>query len=151
MTLWLFLHLLGSALWLGGGGAIMFVGIASRGESRALLGHTARVQWTITRTVLAPGVLATILSGLMLTFRLMGAVGMGNAGLVTMQGLGLLAGLLTLFVTIPAYARLARLDPEGQHAAYVDRLRARARLVGAVSGIMGVLAMGGAAVYRYGA
>ena len=66
---------------------------------------------------------------------------MGNPWMATMQGLGILAALLTLSISVPAAARLARLDPMGQHAAFVDRLRKRQRLVGLITLAMGLLAL----------
>jgi hypothetical protein len=38
----------------------------------------------------------------------------------------------------------------GQHAAFVDRLRKRQRLVGLVTLAMGLVALLGGAMYRYG-
>lgn len=150
MALLLFLHLLGMTAWLGGSFASMVIGIAGRAEQRSSLGTVARSQWAVSRLLILPGSLLTVLSGLFLTFRLMRSNVMGNPWMVTMQGLGLLGALLVLTIAVPAAARLARLDPEGQYAAYFDRLRLRLRLVGSIAGTMGLIAMLAAALYRYG-
>ena len=150
MTAWLFLHLLGVVLWLGGGSAAMVVAITSRSMDRASLGTIARLQWAIVRTLMFPGALLTVVTGLFLTVRLMQGSAMGNGWLVTMQGLGLVGALLVLAVLVPTAARLARLDPLGEHAAYFDRLRARQRIVGSISGLLGLVALLAGAAYRYG-
>lgn len=150
MVLWLYLHILGFALWLGGGVAMLLAGNAADKEGRPALGLVLRLRSDIARFAVAPGALFATLSGLMLTFRNIHAPQMGSPWMATMQGAGILAALLTLAVTVPGEARLARLDPMGQHAAFVDRLRKRQRMVGYASMALGLLALLGGAMYRYG-
>lgn len=150
MVAWLFLHILGFGLWLGGGIAILLHGLAAEKEGRPALGLITRLQSGVARFVVAPGALLTTLSGLMLTFGNIHSPTMGNPWMATMQGMGILAALLTLSISVPAAARLARLDPMGQHATFVDRLRKRQRLVGMISLAMGLVALLGGAMYRYG-
>ena len=145
--LWLFLHFLGFAMWLGGGLASMFAGIASRSETRSGLGAVVRAQSAIQRMIIAPGALLTILSGLMLTFALAG-MGSANVWLMVMQGAGLVAGLLTLFVALPTATRLSRLDPSSEQAAYFDELRKRQKVVGMIWGALGLLALVGGSLVR---
>ena len=52
---WLFVHLLGFTMWLGGGVGAMFVAIAARSEDRAALAVVARSLATMHRKVIAPG------------------------------------------------------------------------------------------------
>lgn len=146
----LFLHLLGVTLWLGGGFASMVVGLASKSEHRAALGTVARLQWAILRTLVLPGSLLTVFSGLMLTFRLMHGGRMGSPWMVAMQVLGIGGAMLALFVSVPTAARVTRIDPAGEHGAWFDRMRLRLRIVGAISGTMGFLALLAGAWYRYG-
>ena len=150
MVLWLFLHVFGFGLWLGGGVALLLNGLAAEKEGRPALGLIMRLQSGIARFAVAPGALLTTLSGLMLTFGNIHTPTMGNPWMATMQGLGILAALLTLAISVPAAARLARLDPMGQHATFFDRLRKRQRLVGLLSLVMGLGALLGGAMYRYG-
>jgi Predicted integral membrane protein (DUF2269) len=138
--LWLFLHLLGFVMWMGGGIATMFAGIAAKSEDRAGLGAVARAQAAVQRIVIGPGALLTVLSGLMLTFALGGMAG-GSVWLMVMQGAGLVGALLTLFVAVPTASRLARLDPTGSEAAYFDELRNRQKVVGMVWGVLALLAL----------
>ncbi|HEX2451377.1 MAG TPA: DUF2269 family protein [Gemmatimonadales bacterium] len=142
IRLWLFLHLLGFTMWLGGGIGAMFAAIAARRESGQALSGVVRGQAAVQRLIIGPGALITVLSGLMLTLNVerSGAPGTAGPWLMVMQVCGLAAGLLTLFVTVPTSARLARLDPE-VHGAVFERLRSRMRIVGAVSGSLGLVAL----------
>jgi hypothetical protein len=149
-AVWLFLHLLGFTLWLGGGMASMFAGIMARKEDRVGLGAVVRAQAAIHRTIIFSGALLTVLSGLILTFRISAGRTAGfNLPLVVMQGAGLIGALLALFVSIPTAAKLGRLDPVAQTAAF-DELRARQRIIGSISGTLGLIALLAAALYRYG-
>ena len=138
--LWLFLHLLGFVMWMGGGLAAMFAGIAAKSEDRAGLGAVVRAQSAVQRIIIGPGALLTVLSGLMLTFALTGMAGV-SIWLMVMQGAGLVGALLTLFVAVPTAIRLARLDPIGANAAYFDELRNRQKVVGMVWGVLALLAL----------
>jgi hypothetical protein len=139
---WLFLHLLGFTLWLGGAIASMIMGIAAKREDRSGLGAVVRSQATLTRVAIAPGALVTVLSGLILTFQLSGVDLAGfSFWLVTMQSAGIIAALLTLLISLPTATRLGRLDPTGEGARYFDELRARQRIVASISGTFGLVAL----------
>lgn len=149
IRLWVFLHILGFTLWIGGALAAMVAGIASRREDRAGLGAVVRTQAAVQKVVVAPGALLSVLSGLMLTFSVTSLRG-GEAGfnfwLVLMQGAGLVAALVVLMVGLPTAAKLARLDPDGPGAAYFDELRQRQRVVGSVAGLLALAALVGGAM-----
>jgi hypothetical protein len=68
--------------------------------------------------------------------------------LMVMQGTGLVAALLTLFVAVPTASRLARLDPTGPDGAYFDELRNRQKVVGMVWGVLALVALVGGAMVR---
>ena len=139
---WLFLHLLGFTLWLGGAIASMIVGIAAKAEERSGLGAVVRAQSQLTKVAIAPGALLTVLSGLILTFRLSGGDFAGfSIWLVIMQGAGLIAALITLLIALPTAARLGRLDPAGEAARYFDELRSRQRIVASIAGTFGLVAL----------
>jgi len=146
---WLFVHILGFTLWIGGALAAMVAGIAGRGEDRAGLGTLVRTQAAVQKTLVAPGALLAVLSGVMLTFMVTSLRG-GEAGfsiwLVLMQGAGLVGALIVLTVGLPTAAKLARLDPEGPGAAYFDELRQRQRVVGSVAGVFALTALVGGAM-----
>jgi hypothetical protein len=148
---WLFLHLLGFTMWLGGALASMAAGIASRREDRAGLGAVARGQAAISKTIVAPGAILVVLSGLVLTFSVAGRMGelVGfNVWLMVMQGAGLLGALLVLLIALPTAAKLGRMDPEGPGAAYFDELRNRQKIVASVSGTLALVALVAGALVR---
>ena len=139
--IWLFLHLLGFTLWLGGAIASMIIGIAAKREDRSGLGAVVRSQATLTKIAIAPGALLTVLSGLILTFQLTTDIAGFSIWLMVMQGAGIIAALLTLLISLPTAMRLGRLDPTGEAARYFDELRARQRIVASVSGTFGLVAL----------
>ena len=139
---WLFLHLLGFTMWLGGAIASMVIGIAARQEERSGLGSVVRAQSKLTKVAIAPGALLTVLSGIILTFQLSGGEIAGfSLWLVIMQGAGLIAALITLFISLPTATRLGRLDPAGEASRYFDELRARQRIVASIAGVFGLVAL----------
>ena len=150
--LWIFLHLLGFVMWLGGGLAAMFAAIASKGTPRDQLGTVARLSAAIYTKVIGPGAALVVLTGVVLTMQLMSALGAGSGGslspwLMPMQGAGLLGAALVLVVSVPAAAKLARVDAVAQGPAF-DALRARLRIVGAIAGVLGVIALFSGAMVR---
>ena len=141
---WLFLHLLGFTMWLGGGLAAMVAGIAAKREDRAGLGAVARAQAAIHKAIIAPGAILVVLSGLILTFSVSGRTGelVGfSVWLIVMQGAGLIGALMVLLIGLPTAAKLARLDPMGQGAAFFDELRQRQRIVASASGVLALVAL----------
>jgi hypothetical protein len=151
IRLWLFLHLLGFSMWLGGGLASMVAGIAAKREGREGLGAIVRSQAAAWKAIVAPGALLTVLSGLILTFSVVGRTAElagFNPWLGVMQGAGLLGALLVLLIGLPTAARLARLDPMGQGAAHFDELRTRQKIVASVSGTLALVALVAGAMVR---
>jgi len=141
---WLFLHLLGFTMWLGGSLGVMVAAVAARREDRVGLGAVVRAQSSIHKVIVAPGALLTVLSGLILTFSVVGRTGelVGfSIWLVIMQGAGIVAALLTLLITLPTSSKLARLEPSGPHAPFFDELRQRQRVVASISGMLGLVAL----------
>jgi len=139
---WLFFHLLGFTMWLGGAIASMIMGIAAKGEERNGLGSVVRAQSVLTKAAIAPGSLLTVLSGIILTFQLSGGDFAGfSIWLVIMQGAGLIAALMTLLIALPTATRLGRLDPTGEAGRYFDELRARQRIVASIAGMFGLVAL----------
>ena len=139
---WLFLHLLGFTMWLGGAIAVMIIGIAAKREDRHGIGAVVRAQATLMKVAIAPGALVAVLSGIILTFRVGGADLPGfSLWLMLMQGAGLVAALLTLLIALPTATKLSRLEPTGETAHYFDELRHRQRIVGSISGTLGLVAL----------
>jgi hypothetical protein len=148
---WLFAHLLGFTMWLGGGLASMVTGVAAKREDRPSLGAVVRAQAAVQKMIIAPGALLTVASGLILTFSVsarMGELVGFNLALVVMQGAGLLGALVSLTVALPTAAKLGRLDPLGPGAAYFDELRQRQRIVSSISGTLALVALVAGALVR---
>jgi hypothetical protein len=151
IRLWLFLHLLGFTMWLGGGLAVMVAGVASKREERAGVGAVVRTQAAVYKAIIGPGALLAVLSGLMLTFSVSARIGelVGfSLWLLIMQGAGVLGALVVLLIGLPTAAKLSRLDPVGPGAAYFDELRQRQRVVGSVSGTLALVALVAGALVR---
>lgn len=148
---WLFLHVLGFTLWVGGAIASMVAGVSAKREGREGIGVVARAQAAIQKVLIGPGALLTVLSGLMLTFRATGMTGelLGfNPWLVLMQAAGIVGALVALLISLPTASKLARLDPAGQHAAYFDELRARQKVTSSIAGVLALAALVGGVMVR---
>jgi hypothetical protein len=140
---WLFLHLLGFTMWLGGAIASMVMGITAKREDRHGLGAVVRAQASLMKAAIAPGALLAVLSGLILTFQISAGgdlVGF-SLWLMIMQGAGLVAALLTLLISLPTATKLGRIDPAGERAQYFDELRQRQRIVASIAGTFGLVAL----------
>jgi uncharacterized membrane protein len=153
MALARFLHMLGQCLWIGGGIAAMTLAISSRGEHPNVRATVYRLLGKVHGLVIAPGAGLTVLSGIWLTMG-MARVGrseeLGKAGLATMQGAGIIAGILVLFVALPTASLLARAsapDEKGQLPPAFERLRKRQMIVSSVAGVLAVLALAGARLF----
>ena len=147
----LFLHLVGFVLWMGGGFAAIQLGMAMRRAPRTGLVAMVVLQGKFLRAQILPGVLLTVLSGLLLTLRLYGSATAAAgfpAALMVMQGTGLLGALLVLVVMLPTHTRLARLDPLGAQAPLFDALRGRAALGGSLAGALSLVALVTGALLR---
>ena len=142
--LWVAAHFLGFVLWMGGGFSAMTVGIAMTGVPRAQLQVMAGIQGRLHRALILPGVLLTVISGLMLTLELYGTAVSATGfpvPLMVMQGAGLVAAILVLVVGFPAVSRLSRLDPSGEYAPLFDALVRRARLTGLLTAALALTAL----------
>jgi hypothetical protein len=139
--LWLLLHFLGFAMWMGAGYSSMVAGIRGRREERNIQGAVARLQAALGRLLIGPGALLTLVSGVFLSLRMVGNNGPPSVWLMVMQGAGVIAAGLTLFVVLPTVSRLARINPVGETSALFDALRLRHAVVGSISGTLGLIAL----------
>jgi len=147
---WIFVHLLGFTMWLGGALGAMTVGIASRREAREHLGAAVRLLAAVYRVLIFPGSLATVVSGLVLTLIIYGGPGAMEAvnhWVMTMMATGLIAALITLIAVVPTAFRTTRLDPVTQ-AVQFDALRKKVSRLGMISGTFGLIALISGALSR---
>lgn len=141
--MWLSLHLIGFTGWLGGLLALLALSQGSAREGAAWRGPLARARGGIYRLLVGPGAMLTVVSGMILTLQLYGeatSVGLSHA-LMTMQGLGLVAALLSLIVSVPTASRLSRLEPTGPAERLFVQLEARLRLADGITLALGVAAL----------
>ena len=150
--LWLSIHLLGIVFWLGGLLTARLLAAALRQEDPLGISAVVRAQSSIYRVAVGPGAMASVLSGMILTLQLYGeATSVGLSGtLMTMQGTGLIAALLSLIISVPTASRLARLEPGGPAAALFAALNRRLNLTDWVTLLLGSLAMVAGAWGRVG-
>lgn len=145
--LFLFLHYLGSALWIGGALAAMAARMGGRREGPEAEAVLARVLSRVHIYVVAPGALLTVGSGFGVAFNYMahGASDILSATPISiMMGAGTLGALLVLFVGMPTaqkIAALAQVDDGGQFPALYLRLRRRQAVVQTIAGVLALTAL----------
>jgi uncharacterized membrane protein len=142
----LLLHNLGFILWIGGSIAAMSIGTRMRQLPRRELAVPLELQGRLLRGMILPGVVLSVLTGLLLTLRLYGtatSVSGYPPALMLMQGAGLMGGALVLVVNLPAMSRLTRLDAEGPHGPLYDLLRRRISFAGMLAGVLALVALAG--------
>jgi hypothetical protein len=109
MTTVLVLHLLGVGLWLGAGCVALAFAADAKADSPMRLPRLLLLG-RIYSLVLAPGAVLATGSGIALTMMAMSAgfgARLGEPALATMQALGVLAGVIEVFVAFPTAQRLA--------------------------------------------
>ncbi len=152
-SFWIFLHLLGGAMWIGGGLAAMFVSLAAKDLGRAEQGLTAKLVARVYGRLIAPGAALIVVSGLFLTMTYMGAMNRGeiemavSPWIMVMQGLGIVGAMVIFAVAFPAVNRLTRIDPVNQADAF-DALRRRQRLAGMIATTFAFISLVAGAFYR---
>jgi uncharacterized membrane protein len=132
-----FLHLIGIGLWLGGGTAVLALGTAA-GSAGAGRAERLSLLSRLYGMIVGPGAVLATLSGIALTM-LVSSRGegarLGHPAAVGMEVLGLVAGVLEIFVTFPAAQRLGRLIAAAEPA---EETRAGERLRRRVTVMLGV-------------
>lgn len=134
MILLRFLHLIGIALWLGGGTVGLLFANAAKQDTPMRIPRLLLLG-RMYSTVIAPGAMLATATGIALTMTAMSAgfgAALGSPPLAAMQALGLVAGLVEIFVAFPTAQRLAGFAAATLDGAPWAGERLRARLVGVV-------------------
>lgn len=154
MLLIRFAHFLGQALWIGGAMTAMIIAVGVRRESSEVRAVTFRLLYRVHALIVGPGALLTVGTGLLMTMQY-ASNGMSGAlsspGLWIMQGAGLIAGLLVLFISVPTAARLGSLavaSDDGRLPPAFERLRSRQATVSSVAGALALLSLFAGVVLR---
>jgi uncharacterized membrane protein len=150
-NVWRLVHYLAFVAWIGGALGVLWAELVMKKTDRSLWGGIADVQAALYRALVGPGSILTVASGVVLTFRMYGALsGQSHPWLGMMQGMGFLGALITLLGAMPAAGKLARLEPLGETAAAFDAARNRLWITGIIAGICSLLALVAGALYRTG-
>jgi hypothetical protein len=139
---WLLVHLIGMTAWLGGGLANMLGGITAKSFAPAERLAAYRLMGAVHRSLVGPGAVLVLISGIMLTVSYM-KIGITPGWLNLMMGTGMLGGLITIALQVPTAARLARLelDPRGELPESFAGLRKRLAFSGMSAGILILIAL----------
>jgi hypothetical protein len=147
MNVLLFIHFLGSALWIGGAIAAMVVALNARTEDGIVRAGAFRLLAPVHTLVVGPGALLAVASGILLTMQLMTS---GSAELMAapriwvMQATGLIGGLMVLFVGLPTAVKmggLAMVDETGSLPRSFERYRKRQAAVSSVAGVLAIVSL----------
>jgi hypothetical protein len=139
---WLFLHFIGFAAWLGGGLAMMLAGITAKHfppEERLAVYRTTGV---VARNLVGPGALLVLVSGFILSLPFFKTADVPG-WLITMQALGLIGAVIAIGIVTPTAARMGRLelDPRGEMPERFAGLRRRQVIFATVAGVFALLAL----------
>ncbi len=146
-----FLHLLTTAAWFGGALAVMTLAVVTRGQGESERSFVTVLIGRLYSRLIGPAAAVSVLSGVSLTMILaiqgFGPM-LGSPRLAVMQGAGLLAGILVLFVGLPTAVRLGRLaasaGAEGLPSE-CEELRRREGIIQSMAGLLMVVAFYAAA------
>lgn len=145
--LWLFVHLSGMTMWLGGGMASMISGVVAKKLAPAERLAVYKATGAVHRVLVRSGAIAVVLSGVFLMLPMMG----GLPGWVHMMTTaGLLGAIVAAAVSVPTASALGRLelDPRGELPESFARLRKRQAIVATIAGALGILALMAGTILR---
>lgn len=148
--LWLFVHYMGFAAWLGGGLAMMLAGVTAKHfppEERLAVYRATSV---VARNLIGPGALLVLLSGFVLSLPFFKNA-IVPTWLLAMQALGLFGAIIAIAIVTPTAARLGRLqlDPRGELPEAFAGLRKRQAVFATIAGIFALLALLAGTAFRY--
>ncbi len=147
---WLFIHVIGFTLWLGGGIATMVAGVAAKGFEPIQRLAAYRLIGAVQRLLVGPGAIAVVASGVVLSTPYM-KQGVVPGWLMLMMTAGILGALGAVGISVPTAARLARLEvnARGELPEAFGRLRKRQIFAASIAGALGLIAMGAATIGRW--
>ena len=146
---WLFIHVLGIVLWIGGGLATMVAGVAAKQFTPETRLAAYRLTSAVQRVLVGPGAVAVLVSGVVLTMRYM-RDGVIPGWLALMMATGIPAAAVALGVALPTAARLGRLelDVQGGLPAPFAALRLRLVQTASIAGGLGLIALVAGTILR---
>ena len=145
--LWLFVHLSGMAMWLGGGMASMVSGVVAKKMAPAERLAVYKALGAVHRVLVRSGAIAVVLSGVFLFLPMMrGAPQWVNM----MMGAGIVGAVVAAAFSVPTATALGRLelDPRGELPESFARLRKRQAIVATIAGALAILALMAGTIFR---
>ncbi|MDH3456805.1 MAG: hypothetical protein OER90_08190 [Gemmatimonadota bacterium] len=147
MSLLLFTHVLGCAMWIGGGLAGLMIEMGVKQESVEVRAGAFRLLARLHTLVIGFGALLVLGSGVVLTMSL-DTEGLGDLmrepRLWVMIVAGLLAGFMVLFVGLPTASRMGALavpSSKGELPPAFEMYRRRSAWITVISGTLAVIAL----------
>jgi hypothetical protein len=138
---------LGVCLWIGGGIGAMMIALGARQEPNEVRAAIFRLLARVQTTVIGLGALLVLASGVLWTMDMysdgMDAV-LSEPSRWVMIVVGLIAGLIVLFVGLPTATRLGGLavtSPQGELPAAFEVYRKRLMVVSCLAGALALLAL----------
>ena len=145
--LFTFLHLLGIGLWLGGATVAVLVISLETAESPASWATVDQMIGKIYAWVVGPGAILGVAAGIAITMTAASqgfGARLGEPPVAAMQGIGLLAGLVEIFVSLPASQRLGRIGAMSdgtETSALAGKYRGRVRNASGFALVLVVIAL----------
>lgn len=145
--LWLFVHLSGMAMWLGGGMASMISGVVAKRLPPAERLAVYKATGAVHRVLVRSGTIAVVLSGVFLVMPMMSAI---PSWVQMMMGAGILGAIVASALSVPTASALGRLelDPRGELPESFARLRKRQAIVATIAGALAIVALMAGTLFR---
>lgn len=145
--LWLFVHLSGMAMWLGGGLASMISGVVAKRLAPAERLAVYKATGAVHRVLVRSGAIAVVLSGVFLVMPMMSAI---PSWVQMMMGAGILGAIVASALSVPTASALGRLelDPRGELPESFARLRKRQAIVATIAGALAIFALMAGTILR---
>ena len=145
--LWLFVHLSGMAMWLGGGMASMISGVVAKRLPPAERLAVYKATGAVHRVLVRSGAIAVVLSGVFLVMPMMSAI---PGWVQMMMGAGILGAIVASALSVPTASALGRLelDARGELPESFARLRRRQAIVATIAGALAILALMAGTILR---
>jgi hypothetical protein len=146
---WVLVHVIGFVAWIGGGLAVMLSGVTAKYFPPDQRLAVYRIMGMVTRSLIAPGSVLVVLSGLILSvpyFR--GAT--VPTWLMAMQVFGILGAIVAVAIVTPTAARLSRLDldPRGELPESFVGLRRKQAVFATLAGVLALAALIAGTAFR---
>jgi hypothetical protein len=145
---WVLVHALGYTFWIGGGVATMVLGIVAKRFAPPARVAAYRLTSAVWRALVAPGAVAVVISGLLVSMPYMksGAV---PGWMMLMMTTGILGALIVLGIALPAAAGLGRMElVQGELPPMFPALRARLVWGSSIAGALALIALAGGTLLR---